>query len=56
LPGFNELSIPLPLIAAMGNAELSGREMDINDVTRIQIFTNKIESSFALDLLSMELN
>jgi len=56
LPGFNELSIPLSLIASMGNAELSGREMDIDDVTRIQIFTNKIESSYALDLLGMELN
>ena len=56
MPGFNELNVPLSLVAMMGNVESVGRKMNIDDVTRIQFFTSEIESSFALDLLSIELN
>ena len=56
VPGFNEIIVPLSLIAMMGNTDFAGRKMNVDDVTRIQFFTNKIESAFALDLLSIELN
>ena len=55
LPGLNELNVPLSLIAMMGNAGSAGRKMNIDDVTRIQFFTSEIESPFALDLQSIEL-
>lgn len=54
-PGLNELSIPLQHIASMGRADHSGRRMDIDDITRVQIFASEVENPFTLDLLSVEL-
>ncbi len=56
MPGFNELTVSLSQIVMMGNSKSVGRKMNIDDVNRIQFFTTDIQSSFAFDLLSIELN
>jgi len=39
----------------MGREEVTGRTMNIDDVTRIQIFASDVEKPFTLDLLRIEL-
>lgn len=56
LPGQNELTIPVGLIEEMGSIDPAARRMDIDDITHIQIFANDVETSFTLDLLSIELS
>ncbi len=54
-PGLNEITVPLQQIASMGRVGNSGRTMDVNDVTRIQLFTSEVENQFTLQVLSIEL-
>lgn len=54
-PGLNEIALPLKQITTMGREGASSRLMDIDDVTRIQIFARQVENPFTLDILSIEL-
>ena len=54
-PGKNELRIPLISIVAMGENTESQREMDVDDISRIQFFVRNIDEPFALDFVKIEL-
>lgn len=55
LPGLNELRVPLESLVQMGQGSSPRRELDIDDVSRIQIFASEIEKPFTLDILRIEL-
>ncbi len=54
-PGLNSIEIPLQSVIQMGEAESSGRKMNIDDISQIQLFAAKSENSFAVDVLRIEL-
>ena len=53
-PGLNELLVPLASVVNMGENVDSDRKMDIDDVSRIQIFSSDVEL-FAIDIVKIEL-
>ena len=53
-PGLNELLVPLASVVNMGKNADSARKMDIDDVSRIQIFSKDVEL-FAIDIVQIEL-
>lgn len=56
-PGLNEIIVPLQQLVTMGRGtDSGGRNMDIDDITHIQLFASEIEIPFKLEILSIELN
>ena len=54
-PGMNLVEVPLELIENMGSGGDAKRVMDINAVSRIQLFTSGSEESFSVDVVLVEL-
>lgn len=54
-PGLNEIQVSISTLVQMGRQGLSGRKMNVDDISEIQLFINESETAFTLDILQIKL-